>query len=82
VLDEVETGDVDEALAARALAEAAARDLARALPLDELETAQFLGARALSRVVAARARAPDLRARAARRRSCPSTRWALARSTS
>jgi ATP-dependent helicase HrpB len=42
VLDEVETGEVDDALAGRALAEHAARDLARWLPLDEPETEQFL----------------------------------------
>jgi ATP-dependent helicase HrpB len=42
VLDEVETGEVEDGLAARALAEAAARDLARWLPLEEPETAQFL----------------------------------------
>jgi ATP-dependent helicase HrpB len=42
VLDEVETGEVDDELAARALSEAAARDLPRWLPLAEPETAQFL----------------------------------------
>jgi ATP-dependent helicase HrpB len=42
VLDEVETGEVDPELAARALAEAAARDPARHLPLGEPEVAQLL----------------------------------------
>lgn len=45
VLDEVETGEVDDELAGRALAAAAARDLRnlrRYLPLDELATEQFL----------------------------------------
>jgi ATP-dependent helicase HrpB len=42
VLEEVETGAVDDELAARALAEAAGKDLARALPLDEPATAQLL----------------------------------------
>ncbi len=42
VLDEVETGVVDDELAGRALAAAAAGDLARWLPLDQPETAQFL----------------------------------------
>src|SRR5262245_15137984 len=38
----VRQGEVDDELAARALAEAAARDLGRYLPLAEPETAQFL----------------------------------------
>ena len=42
VLDEAETGEVDDELAARALAEAAARDLPRYFPLAEPEAAQFL----------------------------------------
>jgi ATP-dependent helicase HrpB len=42
VLEEVETGQLTDELAARALAEAAARDLARYLPLAEPETAQLL----------------------------------------
>lgn len=42
VLEEVETGKVDDELAARALAEAAARDLPRFLALAEPETEQFL----------------------------------------
>jgi len=42
VLDEVETGEVDDELAARALAEAASRDLQRYLPLAEPATEQFL----------------------------------------
>jgi ATP-dependent helicase HrpB len=42
VLDEVETGLLDDELAARVLAQAAARDLAHALPLAEPETARFL----------------------------------------
>lgn len=55
VLDEVETGEVDEALAGRALAEHAARDLARWLPLAEPETEQFL-----ARVRSLRAWIPEL----------------------
>jgi ATP-dependent RNA helicase HrpB len=55
VLEEVETGELDDELAARALAEFAARDLARYLPLAEPETAQFL-----ARVRSLRAWLPEL----------------------
>lgn len=41
VLDEVETGQIDDELAARALAEAAARDVARWLPLAEREVVEL-----------------------------------------
>jgi ATP-dependent helicase HrpB len=55
VLGEVETGDVDEELAASTLADAAAKDLARALPLDEPEVRAFL-----ARVRCLREWCPDL----------------------
>ena len=55
VLEEVETGEVDDELAGRALADAAARDLARYLPLAEPETGQFL-----ARVRSLRAWVPEL----------------------
>ncbi len=55
VLDEVETGEVDDELAGRALAVAAARDLARWLPLSEPESEQFL-----ARVRSLRAWLPEL----------------------
>jgi ATP-dependent helicase HrpB len=55
VLDEVETGELDEDLAARTLAAAAARDLGRFLPLDEPAVRAFL-----ARVRCLRGWCPDL----------------------
>lgn len=55
VLDEVETGAASEDDVAQALAEAASADLARFLPLDDPETAAFLG-----RIRSLRAWMPEL----------------------
>jgi len=56
VLDEVETGQASEEQVARALADAAAEDLPRFLPLDDPETATFL-----ARVRSLRGWIPELR---------------------
>jgi len=55
VLDEVETGAASEDDVAQALAEAASEDLARFLPLEDPETAAFLG-----RIRSLRAWIPEL----------------------